>query len=320
MSNPSHGISRGDRVVLFGGAGLVGQNLIVLLKERGYENIVVVDKHKINLGILRDLHPEVAAFEADMAEPGPWQDVCTGARGAIMLQAQIGGLTAEEFERNNIASTRNALAALKHHGVPYVVHISSSVVNSAVRDNYTETKKAQERLVVESRIAHTILRPTLMFGWFDRKHLGWLSRLMRRIPVFPVPGSGRYMRQPLYVMDFCRIVLACLEREPANGIYDISGAEKIDYIDMIRTVKEAAGARALIVHIPYRLFWLLLLFYALFDRDPPFTTKQLEALVTPDEFSLIPWWEIFGVAPTPFAQAARETFGDGRYANNVLEF
>ena len=33
--------------------------------------------------------------------------------------------------------------------------------------------------------------------------------------------------------------------------------------------------------------------YALFDRDPPFTTKQLEALVTPDIFEVIDWPGIF---------------------------
>lgn len=308
------------RIILFGGAGLVGQNLIVLMKERGYSNLVVVDKHPANTATLRRLHPEIELIEADMAREGSWQDVCAGAHAAVMLQAQIGGIDEAEFSRNNIVSTGHALSALKRHGVPYLVHISSSVVNSAVRDNYTETKKAQEIIVRESGIAHTILRPTLMFGWFDRKHLGWLSRLMRRTPVFPIPGSGLYMRQPLYVMDFCRVVLACLENPPTDEIYDISGAEKIDYVDMIHAVRDAVGARTLVLHIPYGLFWALLRIYALFDRDPPFTTKQLAALVTPDEFPLIPWWDIFGVPRTPFAEAARETFRDGRYADVILEF
>jgi len=31
-----------------------------------------------------------------------------------------------------------------------------------------------------------------MFGWFDRKHLGWLSRFMKKVPVFPIPGHGHY--------------------------------------------------------------------------------------------------------------------------------
>ena len=37
----------------------------------------------------------------------------------------------------------------------------------------------------------TILRPTLMFGWFDRKHLGWLARFMQKAPVFPIHVPGK---------------------------------------------------------------------------------------------------------------------------------
>ena len=32
--------------------------------------------------------------------------------------------------------------------------------------------------ISETGIPCVVLRPTLMFGWFDRKHLGWLSRFM----------------------------------------------------------------------------------------------------------------------------------------------
>ena len=202
--------------------------------------------------------------------------------------------------------------------MPYIVHISSSVINSQAVDWYTESKKAQEKVIAESGIRHVVLRPTLMFGWFDRKHLGWLSRFMRRVPVFPIPGSGRYLRQPLFVLDFCRIIRACLEQR-ATGTYNITGRDRVDYIDIIRTVKREAGAGAMIVRIPYSMFWVLLKVYALFDKDPPFTTKQLEALVIPEEFELIPWWDIFNVPATPFPDAVRETF-KGRYADVVLEF
>jgi nucleoside-diphosphate-sugar epimerase len=308
-----------DKIVLFGGAGLVGQNLVVLLKDAGFRNLVVIDKHPLNLAILRRLHPEVAAVEADMAVSGPWQDYVKDANAAVMLQAQIGGTNESEFNRNSLDSTSCALDACRRHTVPYIVHVSSSVVNSKARDWYTESKKAQEALVAQAGIPHVVLRPTLMFGWFDRKHLGWLSRFMKRMPVFPVPGSGRYLRQPLFVLDFCRIIVACL-RNRTTGSFNISGREHIDYIDIIRTVHKEAEARAWIVHLPYSIFWLLLKLYAVFDSDPPFTTRQLEALATPDEFEIIPWWEIFGVPATPFAAAARETFAAGRYADVVLAF
>jgi nucleoside-diphosphate-sugar epimerase len=159
-----------------------------------------------------------------------------------------------------------------------------------------------------------------MFGWFDRKHIGWLARFMQRMPVFPIPGSGRYLRQPLYAGDFCDIIMACIAQRPTGKTYNISGREKIDYIDLIRAVRDACGARAAIVRIPYSLFWLLLWTYGLFGRDPPFTTKQLEALVTPDVFEVIDWPAIFGVRATPLRAALAETFQDPTYSQIVLEF
>ena len=312
-------IAATDTIVLFGAAGLVGQNLVVLLKQHGFTRLVCVDKHPANVAILRRLHPELTVVEADMAEPGAWEACCAGAAAAVMLQAQIGGEVEAEFHRNNIVATERALAALRRGRVPYLVHISSSVVNSAARDWYTETKKAQEALVAAAGIPHCVLRPTLMFGAFDRKHLGWLSRFMQRVPVFPIPGNGRYLRQPLYAADFCRIILACLQGQQ-TGAYNITGREKVDYVDIIRAIKQASHARARIVHIPYWSFWSLLKVYGMARPNAPFTTKQLKALVTPDEFELIPWWEIFATPPTPFVQAVQETYGANPYADIVLEF
>lgn len=309
-----------QKIILPGAAGLVGQNLIVFLKQAGYTNLVAIDKHPHNTRMLTKLHPDITVIEADLAEPGSWQDQFAGAAVVIMLQAQIGALEEEPFIRNNVISTEKVIDACKSHAVPYIIHISSSVVESVANDFYTNSKKTQEKLINNCGIPHVILRPTLMFGWFDRKHLGWLSRFMRKSPVFPIPGNGRYMRQPLYVRDFCNIIISCLQRTPDNATFNITGKEKIDYVDIIRTIKKVLGLKAWVVHIPFRLFWLLLWVYALFDRDPPFTTQQLSALVAHDEFELIPWWEIFGVEATPLEQAMRETFTDPRYSQYVLEF
>jgi len=199
-------INNNEKIVLAGAAGLVGQNLAMLLRQRGYTNLVGIDKHPDNTQVLRELHPAMTVIEADLSRPGAWEACLQGARAIVMLQAQIGGEVHEDFVANNITSTERILAACRAQGVDYLVHVSSSVVNSQAGDFYSETKRAQERLVLDSGISNVVLRPTLMFGWFDRKHLGWLSRFMRRTPFFPVPGSGRFARQPLYVMDFCRII------------------------------------------------------------------------------------------------------------------
>lgn len=308
------------KIVVTGAAGLVGQNLVPRLKARGHADIVGIDKHPKNTAKLRELHPDITVVEADLAREGAWREALAGCDVLVHNHAQIGGLTWEPFHANNIIASRNVLDAAKAHKVPYMVHISSSVVNSLATDFYTESKKQQEKLAVESGIPVCVLRPTLMFGWFDRKHLGWLARFMKRMPVFPIPGDGRYLRQPLYAGDFCDVIISAIERQRPGEAYNISGRSKIDYIDLMRAVRSAAGARSHIATIPYWLFKLLLDTYALVDRDPPFTSKQLAALVTPDVFEVIDWPSIFGVRATPLDEALSETFQNPIYSRVVLEF
>lgn len=307
------------KIVITGAAGLVGQNLIARLKPKPDVSIVAIDKHVTNTAMLRRMHPQIEVIEADLAEAGAWADAFASADAVVLNQAQIGGINEAEFIANNVTATEHIVAAMRKHGTPYFVHISSSVVNSRADDFYTRSKTTQERFIDTVEIPHIVLRPTLMFGWFDRKHLGWLRRFMDRTLVFPIPGNGKFIRQPLYVGDLAAIVAICLETK-ATGTHDISGLEQINYGDLIRLIHTVVKPRARIVHIPYHLFWAMLFVYALVDRNPPFTTRQLEALVIPERFPVIDWPKIFGVEATPLRRALEETYLDPRYSQIVLDF
>jgi len=307
------------KIVITGAAGLVGQNLIVELKQQGYTQLVAIDKHAHNLDILHGLHPDVRVVKADLAEPGAWAGEFNGAACVVQLHAQITGKTTDLFVRNNITATSHVLKATQDAAVPYMVHISSSVVNSVAKDDYTNTKREQEEMVVASGQRHCVLRPTLMFGWFDPKHLGWLSRFMARTPVFPIPGDGRFMRQPLYERDFCRCIAKCIETEPDGNVFDIVGDTRVDYVDIIRTIKRVKKLHTVIVHIPIGFFGFLLKVYSLFSSKPPFTADQLKALSAGDDFKGIDTEAIFGVRQTPFEEAIRESYTDPRYSHIVLQ-
>lgn len=313
-------MNKSSKIVLPGGAGLVGQNLVARLKARGYTNIVVIDKHRKNLEVLRLAYPGIEAHFANLAKPGEWASHFENADVVVMLQAQIGGLDYQEFVENNVDSTRNILSLIKQYNIAKTVHISSSVVESVADDFYTRSKIEQEQMVLASGVKCPILRPTLMFGWFDRKHLGWLSRFMKKVPVFPIPGNGKYMRQPLYVGDFCNIIISSMENDVENKIYNISGHEKVDYIDIIREIKKTTHANTVILKIPYGLFYSLIWTWSLFDKNPPFTTQQLQALSAKDEFEVIDWPTIFNVPCTSFSNALNETFNDPTYSKYILEF
>ena len=307
-------------ICITGGAGLVGQNLVQLLIERGYSRIAVLDKSANNLNILKQLHLNIEAIHVDLSRAGAWQERLAKADVVVSLQAQIGGLDENEFRANNVIASRHICDALKSSPNCYLVHISSSVLDSQATDFYTLTKTEQEDIFADLPQQKIILRPTLMFGWFDRKHLGWLSRFMGMSPIFPVPGSGRYLRQPLYARDFCRVIIASIEQRKQGGPYSISGKERVTYIDMIRCIRSVAGHFCMVVKLPYKVFYLLLKTYAFFDKNPPFTVSQLEALVIDELFAEADWETEFGVRATPFKEAVAETFTDPTFSNVVLEF
>lgn len=307
------------KIVVTGAAGLVGQNLTLLLQQEGFTDLVVIDKQESNLQLLRRLSPGVEAICADLADSGDWEKAFAGADALVMLHAQITSKTREPFDRNNITATERVLAAAKAAGIKYVVHISSSVVNSVADDDYTNTKKIQEQIFRDSGLPGVVLRPTLMFGWFDPKHFGWLARFMEKVPFFPIPGHGRYMRQPLYNRDFCRAIIWCLKNRPLGQTYDLVGQDRVDYIDIIREIRLVKKLRTPIVCIPYGLFYVLLKVYALFSDRPPFTADQLKALTAGDDFSGVDIAATFGFQPMSFKAALQETFCDPNYSQYVVE-
>ena len=312
-----------DKIVITGAAGLVGQNLVTLLVEVGFVNLVAIDKHEANLAILARLHPAVRTVPADLAEPGAWESEFDGAATVVQLHAQISGKTSTPFTRNNVAATAQVLRTMRERAPgAYLVHASSSVVHSVADDDYVRSKTAQEKLVREAGARgqrHCVLRPTLMFGWFDPKHLGWLARLMERVPVFPVPGHGRYMRQPLYNRDFCRAILVMMREQPDGAVHDLTGPDRIDYIDMMRLIRDAKGLKTPIMRIPVPLFGLMLRAASLVMKKPPFTVDQMHALMAGDEFTGVDIEQVFGFRPLGFAEAVHETFNHPRYSGVTLE-
>lgn len=295
------------KVVVLGGAGLVGQNLVPLLTEE-FE-VCVVDKGGNNLRILKEINPQVKVLAEDLNEPGQWQSELVEADFVISLNAQISSLDEDEFYRNNVRATEKVLAELVEKS-PHVrlVHVSSSVVNSLAVDSYSSTKRTQEQLVKNSGLATTILRPTLMFGPLDRKHLGWLSRFLRVTPIFPIPGNGEFLRQPLFVGDFCQIIRSVLANGAPLGTFDISGRRMYTYIELIRKLKSATGSKALLLKIPVPLFDAILKSAGRVMKNPPFTSQQLHALVIPEVFPIIDWPAIFQVQETNLSAAFERSF------------
>jgi len=307
------------KILITGGAGLLGFNLCKVLSEKDDVQLTVLDKNSENLKKLQIFFPSVNVIKADLTELDGWENGISNYDHLIICHAQITSLDELDFEKNNISSTKNLLKIFENNNLNSCIHISSSVVNSKADDFYSRTKREQEKLVISSKLPYTILRPTLMFGLFDRKHLGWLSKFMSKSPVFPIPGKGKYLRQPLYAKDFCRIIEECLHGRHVGKVYNISGQTKIFYIDIIRSIKKVTNSKSIIMRIPYSLFFILLKIYSVFVTNPPFNVNQLRALVIPETFEIIDWENIFSIKQTDFLEALDETFNDPSLSNLELD-
>ena len=311
------------KVFLPGGAGLLGINLIALIKSTNPEwELIVVDKKLESIKIAKKLFPNVIYICEDLSITinQKWIKEIKDCDLCVMMQAEIGTKNNNLFELNNITTTSQILKVLKKYKIKRLIHISSSVVNSKTNDLYTKTKRRQEELVLKEFPDSIVLRPTLMFGWFDRKHLGWLANLMIKFPFFPIPGKGKFIRQPLFVIDFCQIIKSCIDNESFKGTYNITGLEKIKYLDLMRILRKVKSAWTMFIFLPIPIFNFLLKFWAFLANKPAFTSSQLEALTAGDQFEIIDWPEIFNVNPTKLKDALKITHNHPKYSKIQIPF
>ena len=92
-------------------------------------------------------------------------------------------------------------------GVQRIVHVSITNADPNSPLSYFRCKGLAEDFLRQTQaIPYAILRPTLVFGREDilLNNIAWM---LRRFPVFLVPGSGRYQVQPVCVEDLARLAV-----------------------------------------------------------------------------------------------------------------
>lgn len=158
------------------------------------------------------------------------------------------------FERAGVtyelamARTLRLLSAARQAGVRRIVHVS--VVNASQRAP-TEYFRAKARLEADVRAAglsYAIVRPTLTFGPQDIlvNNLCWV---LRRFPVFAIPGDGRYRLQPVHVEDVARIATQA-GQSTADLETDAAGPEILTFNRFVRVLADAVHSRAWLIHAP----------------------------------------------------------------------
>ena len=184
-----------------------------------------------------------------------------------------GGVRFEDAVENSNILFRAARRA----GIRRVVHVSVSNASPESPLPYFRGKAEVERILAESGLSYAVVRPTLVFGHADIlvNNIAWI---LRRFPVFLVPGDGRYRVQPVSVEDVARICVA-VAREPGNVTVDAAGPDTLSFEELVRLVAAATGSRARIVHAPPDLALALVRVAGRLLRDVVLTREEVTGLM-----------------------------------------
>lgn len=294
------------KILITGGAGFVGRNLIRVLHNNTFsmKDITVIDKDETNFKYTKTFG--VKTVRADMSEAGEWYTEFKGNEIIINLAAQISAPEYEPFHKNNVLSVKNVIEAAKTAGTDRIIHFSSAAALSIRKDFYAETKLKGEEIIKKSGLQYCIIQPSIMYGPTDTKNIGYLINFAKKLPFFPIPGHGKWPRQPIYIDDMCLLIMAIMRNFPKNKVYSINGKDSIYFRDMIKIVLNQLGGFKFRFFIPISVFKFAMLSYQRLTETNQFTSDQVESLTSGEVFPDYPWWEEFNIDITPFEEGVRK--------------
>ncbi|MBU2601123.1 MAG: NAD(P)H-binding protein [Actinobacteria bacterium] len=154
-----------------------------------------------------------------------------------------------------VEHTRTLIGAAQEAGVRRLVHVSITNPDPASPLPYFSGKAAVEQAIRDSRLSWAILRPAVVFGQEDIliNNIAWL---VRRFPVFAVPGAGEYRLQPIHADDLATLAVR-VGRNTDNVTIDATGPETYTFKDLVKEIGHAVGRSPRIVSIPSGAMWAL---------------------------------------------------------------
>ena len=177
-----------------------------------------------------------------------------------------------------VESTRTLIQAAKDAGVGRIVHVS--ITNPSLNSSlpYFRGKAQVEEAIIDSGISYAIIRPTVIFGIEDIliNNIAWM---LRRFPLFVVPGGGGYRFQPIFVEDLAGLAVDAGGQED-NLILDAAGPETYTFDEFVRLVGQTMGSRTKIVHLPSALALGISKIVGYFLGDVVLTRDEITGLMS----------------------------------------
>jgi uncharacterized protein YbjT (DUF2867 family) len=179
---------------------------------------------------------------------------------------------------NAIESSRMLFHAARVAGVERIVHVS--ITNPSIESPlpYFRGKALVEYALAQSGVRYSIVRPTWIFGGERDVLANNIAWILRRMPAFALPGSGRYPVQPVHVDDVARI---CIDAARYDGdlVLDAAGPETMRFSELVAMVRSAVNAHSPILHIPPPLMAATARALGVLVHDVVLTPQEIKGLM-----------------------------------------
>lgn len=177
-----------------------------------------------------------------------------------------------------VENTRKLVNAAKAAGVKRIVHISIANPSADSHLPYYWGKAANEKSVIESGLSYAILRPTVLVGGGEDILINNIAYLMRRLPIFFIPGDGSYGIQPVHIEDLAELAVeGVYSRE--NYTIDAVGPDSYTFKELVKLVGDKVGAKRPLISVPPRLALFAAQFLSVFVRDVILTPEEVDGLM-----------------------------------------
>jgi nucleoside-diphosphate-sugar epimerase len=252
-----------QRILITGGAGFLGINLIRHLAARGYA-LVSLDVEEFD-------YPErdsVEIIKADIRDKALLNRVMEDVDHVVHTAAALPLYSPEDIYTTDVEGTRNVLDAALRQGVKRVVHVSSTAVYGIPDHHplyetdrlegvgpYGQAKIQAEMICLEYRargLVVPIIRPKSFVG---PERLGVFALLYDWAYTghnFPMIGSGNNRYQLLDVEDLCEAIALCLTlpEDRVNDTFNIGASEFTTMKEDYQAVLDYAGHGKRVVGFP----------------------------------------------------------------------
>ncbi len=287
-----------DRIVtVFGGTGFLGRRIARHLRNHGFSLRVASRRPDRGHRLFGRDDPQLQSIKADIHDDSSVADALAGAYGAVNAVSLYVEHGRETFHSVHVESAARVAAQARRAGVERLVHVSGIGSNPASRSLYIRKRGECEHAVRTTFAEAILIRPAVMFGP-DDAFLTAILKLLAKLPIYPMFGSGRTRLQPAYVEDVGEAIARALQGvEPQALTFECGGPRVYTYEELLRAIATQAGLRPRLMPLPFAA-WHALAGLAEMLPSPPVTRNQVE-LMQVDNVALpqLPGFAELGIVP-----------------------